>query len=73
MLGEGEGVEGRVVVGDVGPVRHTEIDDSGKEFAYLGADKSNLSFFKTSTFTLALLATQTFGQIVQNGGFESGK
>ena len=39
----------------------------------MGADKSNLSFFKTSTFTLALLATQTFGQIVQNGGFESGK
>ena len=36
MLGEGEGVEGRVVVGDGGPVRHTEIDDSGKEFAYLG-------------------------------------
>ena len=29
MLGEGEGVEGRVVVGDGGPVRHTEIDDSG--------------------------------------------
>ena len=39
----------------------------------MGADKSNLSFFKTSTFTLALLATQTFGQIVENGGFETGK
>ena len=25
MLGEGEGVEGRVVVGDGGPVRHTEM------------------------------------------------
>ena len=41
MLGEGEGVEGRVVVGDGGPVRHTEIDDSGKEFAYLGFKSAN--------------------------------
>ena len=44
-----------------------------KVFVNMGADKSNLSIYKTSTFTVALLATQTFGQIVQNGGFESGK
>ena len=39
----------------------------------MGADKSNISLFKTSIFTLALISTETFAQIVQNGGFESGK
>ena len=39
----------------------------------MGADRSNLSLFKTSIFTLVLLSTETFAQIVQNGGFESGK
>ena len=39
----------------------------------MGADKSNLSLLKSSIFTLALFSTETFAQIVQNGGFESGK
>ena len=37
------------------------------------ANKSNLTFFTAIIFILVLLFTETFGQIVQNGGFESGK
>ena len=40
----------------------------------MGAGKNNFSSFKTSIFTLALIFTETVtAQIVQNGGFESGK
>ena len=37
------------------------------------AEKNNLTFFTAIIFILVLLFTETFGQIVQNGGFESGK
>ena len=40
----------------------------------MGAGKNNFPSFKTSIFTLALIFTETVtAQIVQNGGFESGK
>ena len=40
----------------------------------MGAGKNNFSSFKISIFTLALIFTETVtAQIVQNGGFESGK